>query len=127
MQNKQFYKEYCRPFHKLQIGDSVQIPKKDSRYTRHWAKTWRIADILRNRQYRVQLDGSNRKNLRKRLFLRMVHPGIVIQHHSTKGAGPSASWHPDLQPVHDSNTDNTLTTSRPERYDTSAGLAAATQ
>ncbi|CAE1177417.1 unnamed protein product [Acanthosepion pharaonis] len=81
-----------------------EIQNQDGPYPRRWTKTGE-SRRSRNRRYRVQMDGNNRVTLR---FLRKIHPLVDVPHHSTQESGLLTSWHPDLQPVQDSNTARTV-------------------
>ena len=63
-----------RSLEPLNVGDSVQIQNQHGNHPTKWNNTGFIAETLPNRQYHVVVDGSQRKTLRNRRFLRPILP-----------------------------------------------------
>ena len=85
----------------LSTQTAVMVQEKGN-----WSKTGRIVEVLKNRQYRVRMDGSGRLSLRNRRFLRPILPRVSsnppVQHLPIPSAstdGPDDTTNPIPTPM----------------------------
>ena len=57
----------------LHVGDAVALQTRQKR----WMRVGRVVEVLKDRQYRIRMEGSGRVTLRNRRFIKKIHPSLI--------------------------------------------------
>lgn len=68
------WNEHTKSLQPLKIGDKVRIQNQTGNHPLKWDKTGSIVEVRQFHQYLIRLDGSGRRSLRNRKFLRRYTP-----------------------------------------------------
>ena len=68
------WSEHTKALSPLKVGDRVRIQNQTGRHPHKWDRTGVVIEVRQYHQYLVRIDGSGRKTLRNRKFLRKFIP-----------------------------------------------------
>ena len=82
MRSAEYWSEHTKKLRPLEVGNYVRLQNQTGPHPKKWDKTGRVIEVRQYDQYVVRVDGSGRKTLRNRKFLRKytpVHPPLPVR------------------------------------------------